>query len=86
MGVYATAKLVGQKMRFKWNLLIVYGTAQAENKDAFLAELANFCSKNKEPYIIGCDFNSLRFQHKKTSWEVLIDSPPSLIPSSQLMS
>lgn len=54
-----------KKNRVKWNLIIVYGAAQAENKDAFLPELASFCSKNKEPYIIGGDFNIIRFQSEK---------------------
>lgn len=57
--------LWNKKLRTKWNLVTVYGAAQVENKDAFLAELANFCSRNKEPYIIGGDFNIIRFQHEK---------------------
>lgn len=39
----------------KWNFINVYGAAQQENKDEFLAELANFCSKNNDPYVIGGD-------------------------------
>lgn len=54
-----------KKVRVKWNLIIVYGAAQAENKDAFFAELTNLCSKNKEPFIIGGDFNIRRSQHEK---------------------
>ena len=30
----------------KWNLLIVYGAAQEENKLKFLAELSQFCSSS----------------------------------------
>lgn len=33
--------------------------------DAFLAELASLCSNSKEPYIVGGDFNIIRFQHEK---------------------
>ena len=42
---------------FKFNLFAVYGPAQAQNKSAFLAELANTCSKGTLPYIIGGDLN-----------------------------
>jgi exonuclease III len=42
-----------KKMGIKWNILNVYGAAQEEHKDGFLAQLAIFCSSNKEPYIVG---------------------------------
>jgi hypothetical protein len=38
---------------FKFSLYSVYGPAQAHNKSAFLVELANTCSKETLPYIIG---------------------------------
>jgi hypothetical protein len=50
-----------KKLVCKWNLMNVYGAPQEENKDAFLAELASFCAKSKEPYIAGGDFNIIRF-------------------------
>lgn len=53
-----------KKLRVKWNLIVVYGAAQEEGKDSFLAELALFCGRNKEPYIVG-DFNIIRFSHEK---------------------
>jgi len=31
----------------------VYGAAQDENKMNFLSELSAFCSRNKEPILIG---------------------------------
>jgi hypothetical protein len=34
-------------------LFNVYGAAQADRKEAFLNELTSFCSKVKEPYIVG---------------------------------
>jgi hypothetical protein len=37
----------------KWYLLNVYGAAQSDRKEAFLSKLASFCSKVKEPYIVG---------------------------------
>jgi hypothetical protein len=38
---------------FKFTLYTVYGPAQIQNKNAFLVELANTCSKETIPYIIG---------------------------------
>jgi hypothetical protein len=49
----------------KWNLLNVYGAAQDEFKNSFLAEFASFCSKNSDPYILGGDFNILRYPTDK---------------------
>lgn len=45
----------------KWNLLTVYGAAHDENKLAFLSELSYFCSTNKDPILIGGDFNIIRY-------------------------
>jgi hypothetical protein len=42
-----------KKLNVKWNLLNVYGAAHDVDKEAFLIELASFCSKNKDPYLIG---------------------------------
>jgi hypothetical protein len=49
----------------KWCLLNVYGAAHDENKDSFLSEMASFCSNCKDPYILGGDFNILRFLSDK---------------------
>ena len=35
------------------------------NKNEFLAELARFCNKNKLPFLIGGDFNIIRFATEK---------------------
>ena len=43
----------------------VYGAAQEENKAKFLTELASLCSNSKEPYVVGGDFNFIRFTSKK---------------------
>jgi exonuclease III len=45
---------------FKWSLFAVYGPAQQQDKELFLTEMANVCSKETLPYIIGGDFNILR--------------------------
>lgn len=44
----------------KWDLAVVYGPAQVENKEGFLAEFAQLCNKCKEPMILGGDFNIIR--------------------------
>jgi hypothetical protein len=36
-------------LEVKWNILNIYRAPQEEHKEEFLAELATFCSKNKEP-------------------------------------
>ena len=53
----------------KWNLLIVYGAAQGENKIAFLSELSRFCAENSEPLLIGGDFNIIRFLSEKNTMD-----------------
>jgi len=52
---------------FKFVLYAVYGPAQLQNKSAFLVELANTCSKETLPYIIGGDFNIMRGPKDKSS-------------------
>jgi len=52
---------------FKFVLYTVYGPAQYQNKQTFLAELANTCSKESLPYLIGGDFNIMRRPEDKSS-------------------
>ena len=49
----------------KWNLITVYGAAQEGRKDLFLTELASFCSRCNELFLIGCEFNIIRFSNEK---------------------
>ena len=66
VGTYSiTAKVFDKKMRKNIYLVSVYGPAQDEGKEAFLTELAHICFKNKEPMLIGGDFNILRFSEDK---------------------
>jgi hypothetical protein len=53
-------------LKLRWNFLNVYGAAQEGNKDEYLAELARFCDKNKDPLLVGRDFNIIRFASEKT--------------------
>ena len=72
-----------RERKLKWNFLNVYGAPKEENKVEFLTELASFCSKNKDPYLVGGDFNILRFTSEKIKVVVYIDilgfSTPSLL-------
>lgn len=54
-------------LKIKWNILVVYGVAQDENKITFLAELSRFCASNSEPMVIGGDFNNIRFTKEKNT-------------------
>jgi hypothetical protein len=51
--------------KIKWNFINVYGAAQEENKNEFLAEFASFCNNMSEPYLIGGDFNIIRCASEK---------------------
>jgi exonuclease III len=45
--------------------MVVYGYAQDEYKESFLAELVNMCSHKKIPLVMGGDYNILRHPSKK---------------------
>lgn len=51
--------------KIKWNLLVVYGAAQDENKVKFLSELSVFCSRSNGPLLIGGDFNIIRYVEER---------------------
>lgn len=53
-----------KQLNVKWSLVNVYGPPQDEDEE-FLCELAAFCSDMKEPYILGGDFNIIRFAYEK---------------------
>jgi hypothetical protein len=65
---------------FKFVLYSIYGPAQSQNKGAFLAELANTCSKENLPFLIGGDFNIMRKPEDKscgdfdTKWPSLFNA------------
>jgi hypothetical protein len=52
---------------FKFVLYSIYGPTQLQNKGAFLTELANTCSKENLPFLIGGDFNIMRKPEDKSS-------------------
>jgi hypothetical protein len=43
---------------FRWVLMVVYGAAQSEHKDSFLAEFVNTCSSQTLQLMVGGDFNT----------------------------
>jgi hypothetical protein len=49
----------------KWNLVIVYGAAQLEDKEDFLAELINVCQWSSLSLLIEGEFNLHRFSSEK---------------------
>jgi hypothetical protein len=54
-----------KKKRIKWNFMNVYGVAQEEDKNKFLTELARGVDRNKDPLLIGGDFNIIRSSNEK---------------------
>ena len=54
-----------KEVRIKWNLLVIYGAAQEEKKFEFLSELSRFCDICSEPYLVGGDFNIIRYLKEK---------------------
>jgi len=60
-------KLRHREDDFKFNLISVYGPAQAEHKSSFLSEMVQVCSKETVPIIIGGDFNIIRKPDEKNN-------------------
>jgi exonuclease III len=77
---YVKSLLRNKSDGFKWALVSVYGPAQDNFKEAFLAELVNMTSHVSEPILIGGDFNLLRKSADKnnnnfnTRWPFLFNA------------
>jgi exonuclease III len=54
-----------KRLEKKMCVLNVYGSAEEDKKEDFLREMASYCAKCKDPYVVGGDFNILRFPHEK---------------------
>lgn len=52
---------------FQWVLVAVYGAAQVEFKEAFLAKLVQTCAKETLPILVGRDFNIIRNPQEKNN-------------------
>jgi hypothetical protein len=56
----------GTKRKGKNGTLLMHmGLLKMTKKDKFLAEVAHFCSRNKDPYLICGDFNLIRYPSQK---------------------
>jgi hypothetical protein len=51
---------------FKFVIYSIYGPTQVQNKGAFLAEIANTCSKENLPFLICGDFNIMQKSEDKS--------------------
>jgi hypothetical protein len=51
---------------FKFVIYSIYGPTQSQNKAAFFAELANTCSKENLPFLVGGDFNIMQKPEDKS--------------------
>ena len=52
---------------FKFNLISVYGPAQADQKSNFLSKVVRLCSKETLPIVIGGDLNIIRRPDEKNN-------------------
>jgi hypothetical protein len=52
---------------FKWLLVALYGPAQDDQKEKFLAEMVNMCSYDNLPIMIGGAFNIMRSSEEKNN-------------------
>jgi exonuclease III len=64
---YVKFHLCNKADSFKWVLVAVYGPAQDDQKESFLAELVNMCSHESLPFMIGDDFNIMRRSEEKNN-------------------
>jgi hypothetical protein len=64
---YIKFHLCNNADHYKWALVLVYGPAQGEHKERFLAELVNMCSHENLPLLIGGDYNILRHPSEKNN-------------------
>jgi exonuclease III len=77
---YIKFHLCNKVDNYKWALALVYGPAQSEHKERFLAELVNTCSHETLPLLISGDHNILRHplgkNHNRYSerWPFLFNS------------
>jgi exonuclease III len=68
MGAFFTSmKIESRKDNFQWEIVNVYGPVQNERKMEFLAELSQKITSMADPFIIGGDFNLIRFAWEKSS-------------------
>jgi hypothetical protein len=64
---FTSMKLVSKLDKFTWEIINVYGPVQTERKQHFLDELTQKVTDTTDPFIIGGDFNLIRFTWEKSS-------------------
>jgi hypothetical protein len=64
---YIKIKLCNKSDGFKWALVAVYGLAQPDHKENFLAKLVQMGSQKNLPFLMGGDFNILRHPSEKNN-------------------
>jgi hypothetical protein len=77
---YVKFHLCNKSDSFKWALMVVYGPAQDDNKESFLAELINICSHGQLPLVMGGDYNILRHPSEKTIITIKLDGISCSMP------
>jgi exonuclease III len=67
-GEFFSSMLVSSKQdEYKWEIINVYGPVQLERKKDFLGELSRKISSMSEPFVMGGDFNMIRFPWEKST-------------------
>jgi endonuclease/exonuclease/phosphatase family metal-dependent hydrolase len=64
---FTSMKIAARQDNFKWEIVNVYGPVQIERKSKFRLELSQKISNMSDPFIIGGDFNLIRFEWEKSS-------------------
>jgi hypothetical protein len=64
---YVKFHLCNKSDIFKWALVMVYGPAQDDLKESFLAEMVNMCSHERLSLVMGGDYNILRHPSEKNN-------------------
>jgi hypothetical protein len=67
---FSSMKIVLRQDDFKWEIVNVYGPVKMERKASFLEELNQKISRMEDPFIIGGDFNLIRFSWEKSTGNV----------------
>jgi hypothetical protein len=64
---YVKFHLCNKFDNFKWALVGVYGPAQDDHKESFLAEMVNMCSHANLPLVMDVNYNILRHPSEKNN-------------------
>jgi hypothetical protein len=67
---FSSMKIISKQDEFKWEVVNVYGLVQIVRKANFLKEIRQKISNMEDPFIMGGDFNLIRFTWEKSSRNV----------------